>query len=203
MTIQLYQNDLPEHLAFKDSIAIDTETLGLNPFRDRLCLVQISGGDGSVHIVRFDGTDYSAPHLKKLLGDPGIEKIFHYARFDIAILKRYLNIDCAPVFCTKVASRLVRTYTDRHGLKDVVKEFCGIDLDKQQQSSDWAADCLSEAQLNYAANDVLYLHQVRAGLIERLNRENRMDLARACFAFLPARAALDLAGWDDVDIFSH
>ena len=203
MTIHLYKNDLPDSLDLGDSVAIDTETLGLNPLRDRLCLVQLSSGDGEAHIVQMDGEDYSAPNLKKLLEDENIEKIFHFARFDVAVMRHYLNAECTPVFCTKIASKLTRTYTDRHGLKDVVREFCNTELDKQQQSSDWAAKDLSEQQLKYAASDVLYLHQVRDGLIERLKREDRMGLAKSCFDFLPTRAALDLKGWAETDIFSH
>ncbi|MAQ71712.1 MAG: ribonuclease D [Alphaproteobacteria bacterium] len=203
MTVQIHKNDLPDGLDFGKSVAIDTETLGLNPLRDRLCLVQLSAGDGTVHIVQMDGEDYSAPNLKKLLEDKSVEKIFHFARFDVAVMKHYLGADCSPVFCTKIASKLTRTYTDRHGLKDVVREFCNTELDKQQQSSDWAAEELTEQQIKYAASDVLYLHKVRDGLIARLEREGRTNLAKNCFEFLPTRAELDLSGWAETDIFSH
>ena len=201
--IHVYENDLPDTLKFDGAIAVDTETMGLNPHRDRLCLVQISGGDGEAHLVKFDGRNYAAPNLKALLSNKDHEKIFHFARFDIGVLRAYLQIDCAPVFCTKIASRLCRTYTDKHGLKEVVREITGKDLDKQQQSSDWGADELSKQQQIYAANDVLYLHEVRDALAQRLEREGRMNMARACFSFLPARAALDLTGWPDTDIFAH
>ncbi|MGE4313569.1 MAG: ribonuclease D [Pseudobdellovibrionaceae bacterium] len=203
MSITLYKNDLPANLDLGNVIAVDTETLGLNPLRDRLCLVQISSGDGNAHLVQFDGTNYDAPNLKKLLSNPKVKKIFHFARFDIAALYQYLDVIATPLFCTKIASKLTRTYTDRHGLRDVVREFTGIELDKQQQSSDWAAPQLSEQQQIYAANDVLYLHQVWQGMEERLLREKRLDYARACFEFVPTRAMLDLNGWAEADIFQH
>lgn len=201
--ITLHKGDLPDGLSFGDSVAIDSETLGLKPHRDRLCVVQLSAGDGSAHLVQFDGSDYSAPRLKALLGDARVLKIFHYARFDIAVLSKYLGVMAAPVFCTKIASKLVRTYTDRHGLKDVVSELAGVELSKQQQSSDWAAQDLSPAQLAYAASDVLHLHTVQRRLAAMLAREGRSELAEACFRFLPAQAELDLAGFGDLDIFSH
>ena len=203
MKIKLHQNDLPDGLNLGPVVAIDTETLGLNPFRDRLCLAQLSAGDGVCHAVQFAAGNYAAPNLKKLLGDPGTTKLFHFARFDIAMFRRYLNVECKPVYCTKIASKLVRTYTDRHGLKDLVRELLGVELSKEQQSSDWGARELSEKQLSYAANDVAYLHQLKAALDGMLAREGRTQLAKACFDFLPSRADLDLAGWDDVDIFAH
>lgn len=204
MTIYLHQNDLPDDLAFGSSVAIDTETMGLNLVRDRLCLVQLSFGDGDAHLVRFPvGSDYQAPNLRRLLSDPAITKIFHFGRFDIASIEAYMGISCAPVYCTKIASRLVRTFTDRHSLKELCKEILGVELSKQQQSSDWGAATLSEDQQLYAANDVLYLHRLKEQLDVMLTREGRMDLAEACFAFLPARAKLDLAGWPEVDIFAH
>lgn len=201
--ITLHKGDLPEGLSFGKSVAVDSETLGLKPHRDRLCVVQLSSGDGTAHLVQFDGSDYSAPRLKALLADQSVLKIFHYARFDIAILSKYLSVMTTPIFCTKIASKLVRTYTDRHGLKDVVSELAGVELSKQQQSSDWAAKELSQAQLNYAASDVLYLHTVHQRLTEMLRRDGRGEMAEVCFRFLPARAELDLAGFDDLDIFSH
>lgn len=203
MTISLHKGDLPAGLDFGNAVAVDTETLGLNPHRDRLCLVQLSSGDGSAHLVQLRKDNYSAPNLKALLGDPNVEKIFHFARFDIATLSKYLGISCAPVFCTKIASKLTRTYTDRHGLKDLCREMLGVDMSKQQQSSDWGAEDLSDAQQQYAASDVLHLHALKALLETRLERENRAEAAAACFSFLPTRAALDLAGWPDEDIFSH
>jgi ribonuclease D len=199
----LHRGDLPEGLTFKSAVAIDTETLGLKPHRDRLCLVQISGGDGTSHLVQFDGKDWSAPRLKALLTDPGITKIFHFARFDVAVLKHYLGVDTGPIYCTKIASKLARTYTDRHGLKDLCAELLGVELSKQQQSSDWAAEKLSPEQLAYAASDVLHLHRLKAALDAMLARQGRTELAEACFRFLPTRAQLDLAGFEDVDILSH
>jgi ribonuclease D len=202
-SITLSKNDLPAGLAFGPSVAVDTETLGLNVNRDRLCLVQLSGGDGSAHLVQFDGSDYAAPHLKALLTDPSIVKIFHYARFDIAVLEKNLGVVTAPIYCTKIASKLVRTYTDRHGLKDLVGELVGIELSKQQQSSDWAARDLTQQQLAYAASDVLHLHALKAKLDAMLVREGRQAFADAAFGFLTTRAKLDLAGFGEEDIFSH
>jgi len=203
MTVHLHKNDLPDGLDFGSAIAVDTETQGLSLVRDKLCLVQLSAGDGDAHIVQMNRSSYDAPNLKKLMADPNVTKIFHFARFDVAMMMRDLGVTVAPVFCTKIASGLVRTYTDRHGLKDLTKELINVDLSKQQQSSDWAADELTEAQLNYAASDVLYLHQLKTILSARLMREGRWDIAQGCFAFLPTRAQLDLKGWADVDIFSH
>ena len=199
----LHRGDLPAGLSFGTSVAIDTETLGLKPLRDRLCLVQLSAGDGNAHIVQFDGADWSAPRLKALLADPKVTKIFHFARFDVAVLERYLGVVTTPIYCTKVASKLVRTYTDRHGLKDLCGELLGIELSKQQQSSDWAADPLSPQQLAYAASDVLHLHKLKASLDVMLARQERTAYAQSCFDFLPVRAQLDLAGFDDIDVFSH
>lgn len=201
--ITLHHGDLPDGLTFESAIAIDTETQGLKPHRDRLCLVQISAGDGTAHLVQFDGSDWSAPRLKAVLTSPGLTKIFHYARFDVAVLERYLGVVTAPIYCTKIASKLARTYTDRHGLKDLCSELLQVELSKQQQSSDWAAETLSPQQLNYAASDVLHLHKLRATLDAMLFRQGRTALARACFDFLPTRARLDLAGFEDTDIFSH
>jgi len=203
MKIKLYKNDLPDGLDLGPAVAIDTETLGLNPNRDRLCLAQLSAGDNICHAVQFDAGQYAAPNLKRLLADPSVTKLFHFARFDIAMFRRYLGVVTAPIYCTKIASRLVRTYTDKHGLKDLVKELLSVDLSKEQQSSDWGAAELSERQLSYAANDVLYLHRLKTALDAMLAREGRTQLAQACFAFLPFRAELDLAGWPDTDIFSH
>jgi ribonuclease D len=203
MKIKLHKGDLPSGLALGPAVAVDTETLGLNPIRDRLCLVQLSSGDGSAHLVQFARDQYDAPNLKRLLADPAVLKLFHFARFDIAILKRNLRVMAAPVYCTRTASKLARTYTDKHGLKDLVKELLDVDLSKQQQSSDWGAPTLTEQQLAYAANDVAYLHRLKDGLDAMLKREGRMDLAQACFEFLPARAELDLAGWSEGDIFAH
>ncbi len=204
MTIYLHQNDLPSSLAFGSSVAIDTETMGLNLTRDRLCLIQLSFGDGDAHLVRFSkGSDYAAPNLRRLLSDTKIEKLFHFGRFDIASIRAYMGITCSPAYCTKTASRLVRTFTDRHSLKDLCRDLLGVELNKQQQSSDWGADTLNEDQKIYAANDVLYLHKLKVKLDEMLVREGRMELARACFDFLPARAELDILGWPDFDIFAH
>ena len=203
MSLHLHQNDLPAGLDFGASVAIDTETMGLNLARDRLCLAQLSSGDGTAHMVQFSDGAYQAPNLAALLADPKVTKIFHYARFDLAVLTRHLNAACQPVYCTKVASKLVRTFTDRHGLKDLCKELLGVEISKQQQSSDWGAAKLSKDQLRYAASDVLYLHRLRDHLDQMLAREGRTALAQACFEFLPARAALDLAGWNDQDIFAH
>ena len=201
-SVSLHKGDLPSGLDFGDSVAIDTETLGLVPRRDRLCVVQLSRGDGSAHVVQIAPGQKQAPNLVKLLADPKITKLFHFARFDIAVLYSAFGTMAAPLYCTKIASKLVRTYTDRHGLKDLVRELLGIDLSKQQQSSDWAAETLSEAQITYAASDVLHLHALRDKLDVMLMREGRSDFAAACFAFLPTRAKLDLSGWE-ADIFSH
>jgi len=203
MTIRLHKGDLPASVSYGDSVAIDTETLGLNPHRDRLCLVQLSGGDGNADLVQIAPGQKEAPNLTRLLGDPSVTKIFHFARFDIAVLSHAFGVMPEPIFCTKIASKLTRTYTDRHGLKDLVRELLDIDLSKQQQSSDWASEQLSEAQLAYAASDVLHLHALRRKLEDRLRREGRTELAAACFRFLPARARLDLAGWPEEDIFAH
>ncbi len=205
--IHLHRGDLPADVDFGDRVAVDTETQGLNPHRDRLCLVQLSAGDGECHLVQFppdpDGVSYAAPNLKALLTDGRVTKIFHYARFDVAVIKKYLGVHCAPVYCTKIASKLVRTYTDGHGLKNLCRELLGVDLSKEQQSSDWAADALSDKQLQYAANDVLYLHAIQERLQDMLIREDRVEIAEACFGFLPHRAELDLLGWGEEDIFSH
>jgi ribonuclease D len=201
--IELHKNDLPADLAFSGSIAVDTETLGLRPHRDRLCVVQLSAGDGSAHLVQFDGREWAAPRLKALLSDPSVLKIFHFARFDLAVLAQYLKVVPEPVYCTKIASKLARTYTDRHGLKDLCTELLGIDLSKQQQSSDWGADKLTDQQKHYAASDVVHLHALKAKLDAMLQREGRTAMAEACFRFLPARAGLDLAGFEDTDIFAH
>ena len=203
MAIRLHKGDLPASANFGDSVAIDTETLGLQPHRDRLCVVQLSAGDGSADVVQIARGQTSAPNLQKLLADRAVTKIFHFGRFDIAVLHKAFGVEIRPVYCTKIASKLTRTYTDRHGLKDLVRELLGIDLSKQQQSSDWAADTLSEAQLAYAASDVLHLHALRARLDAMLAREGRAEIARACFGFLPDRAKLDLMGWPENDIFSH
>ncbi len=203
MTIRVHKGDLPDLSAYGDSVAIDTETLGLNPHRDRLCVVQLSPGDGTADVVQIAQGQSRAPNIEKLLADPAVTKIFHFARFDVAVLEKAFGVVTRPIYCTKIASKLTRTYTDRHGLKDLVKELLGFDLSKQQQSSDWGADTLSEAQLAYAASDVLHLHQLRARLDEMLAREDRTALAAACFDFLPTRARLDLAGWAEQDIFSH
>jgi ribonuclease D len=184
-------------------VAVDSETMGLNPGRDRLCVVQLSAGDGAAHLVQFAPGDYAAPNLRRLLGDPARLKLFHYARFDVAVIRRHLGVLCRPVYCTKIASKLARTYTDRHGLKDLVREVLGIELDKTEQSSDWGAASLSETQQRYAARDVLHLHALRSRLDAMLAREERTALAQACFDFLPVRAELDLAGWPDQDIFAH
>jgi ribonuclease D len=202
-SIELHKGDLPDGASFGDSVAVDTETQGLNPLRDRLCVIQLSAGDGVCHLVQFAADDYDAPNLRALLSDTSVSKIFHFARFDVAIIKRYLGVNVAPLFCTKIASKLVRTYTDRHGLKDVTRELLNIELSKEQQSSDWAAAELSPEQLKYAAADVLNLHDIRAQLQMMLEREDRMALAEACFEFLATRAELDLGGWSETDIFAH
>ena len=203
MTVRLHRGDLPDLSRYGREVAIDTETMGLDPHRDRLCVVQLSPGDGSADVVQLPADVRSAPNLEKLLSDSGVTKIFHYARFDMAVLKHRFGVVAGPVYCTKIASRLVRTYTDRHGLKDLVRELVNVDLSKQQQSSDWGAEKISEAQLEYAAADVLYLHDVKRHLDLMLRREGRMPLAEACFAFLPTRIELDLMGWEETDIFAH
>ncbi|WP_374271910.1 ribonuclease D [Paenirhodobacter enshiensis] len=204
MSIHLHMNDLPEGLSLGPIVAIDTETMGLDPRRDRLCLVQLSAGDGHAHLVKIARGQTEAPNLCRLLADPATEKLFHFARFDVAMLYRTFGVLTAPVFCTKIASKMVRTFTDRHGLKYLLHDLVGVDISKQQQTSDWGAETLSQAQMEYAASDVLYLHKARAALVERLAREGRTDLAQACFDFLPARAQLDLMGWEEPnDIFHH
>ena len=203
MTIRLHRGDLPDISRYTHSVAIDTETLGLNPHRDRLCVVQLSNGEGTADVVQIPAGHTDAPNLKKLLGDPAVTKIFHFARFDLAVLYHTFGVMPQPVYCTKIVSRLVRTYTDRHGLKDLTREVLGIDLSKQQQSSDWGAQTLTDAQLTYAASDVLHLHALREKLDAMLARESRTELAEACFRFLPARAKLDLQGWENEDIFAH
>lgn len=201
--IHLHHNDLPEGLTFSGALAVDSEAMGLNPRRDRLCVVQLSGGDGICHLVKFDQGVTDAPNLKRLMEDPALVKIFHYARFDIMLLKYALDIDVAPLFCTKVASKLARTYTPNHGYKDVCRELAGVEISKEQQSSDWGAQELTQDQMMYAATDVLHLHEVREKLIAMLKREGRLDLAEQCFDFLPTRARLDIDGWFDEDIFAH
>lgn len=203
MSIELHQGDLPDGIDFGDSVAVDTETMGLDPHRDRLCLVQLSAGDGNCHLVKIPAENRNAPNLMRLLSDANVLKLFHFARFDIAALRNGLGVDCAPIYCTKIASRLVRTYTDRHGLKDLCRELLDVDLSKQQQSSDWGAAQLSDAQRAYAASDVLHLHALKKRLDNMLRREGRMHLAAAAFGFLPIRAELDLKGWPDQDIFAH
>lgn len=202
-TIRYHEGDLPNLDRYGADVAIDTETLGLNPHRDRLCVVQLSPGDGTADVVQIRKNQTSAPNLVKLLTDPDVTKIFHFARFDVAVLYHAFGVVTQPIYCTKIASKLTRTYTDRHGLKDICREFLGVDLSKQQQSSDWAAETLTQAQLAYAASDVLHLHALKEKLDQRLAREERTDLARACFDFLPTRAKLDLAGWPETDIFAH
>jgi ribonuclease D len=207
-TVHLHPHDLPDGLLFGSAVAVDTETMGLNPHRDRLCLVQLSAGDGQAHLVQLvpvalGGRGYDCPNLKRLLGDPGVVKLMHFARFDVAVLQHFLGITVAPVKCTKIAARLVRTFTDRHGLKDLCKELLGVELSKQQQTSDWGAVSLTAEQLAYAASDVLHLHALWARLEALLIRESRMELAEACFAFLPTRARLDLLGYEEPDIFHH
>ncbi|MBR9766193.1 MAG: ribonuclease D [Rhodobacteraceae bacterium] len=203
MTNHLYQNDLPDGLDLGPVVAIDCETMGLNPHRDRLCVIQMSGGDGHSHIVQVARGQTEAPNLCRMLEDPEVLKLFHFGRFDIAAMYNAFGALAAPVYCTKIASRLVRTYTDRHGLKNLTQELIGVDISKQQQMSDWGAAELTDAQLDYAASDVLYLHQLREKLDARLAREGRTEIARACFDFLPTRARLDLAGWPEIDIFAH
>ena len=203
MTVYYHRGDLPEGALTGSIIAVDTETMGLNPLRDRLCVVQLSSGDGHAHVVHFPTPHYHAPVLAALMADPSVTKLFHFARFDVAIIRQYLGVRCEPIWCTKLASRLTRTNTDRHGLKDLCKELTGIDLSKQQQTSDWGAPELTTEQLAYAASDVLYLHQIKDRLEVLLDREGRRELAEACFRFLPDRAMLDLAGWSEIDIFAH
>jgi ribonuclease D len=199
----LYKGDLPDGLDLGPIVAIDCETMGLHPHRDRLCLVQMSGGDGHAHMVQVSQGQTSAPNLEAMLANPDVLKLFHFGRFDIAALQNAFGVQTAPVYCTKIASKLIRTYTDRHGLKHLLQELLGVDISKQQQSSDWGTENLSDAQLDYAASDVLYLHKLREELNTRLAREGRTDLAQTCFDFLPTRAALDLAGWPEIDIFAH
>ena len=203
MSIHLHHHDLPDDLDLGETVAVDCEAMGLVPGRDRLCLVQLSAGDGTAHLVQVHPGQTEAPNLVRLLTDPATLKLFHYGRFDIALLLQTFGALTAPVYCTKIASKLVRTYTDRHGLKNLCQELLDIDLSKQQQSSDWGAETLSEAQQAYAASDVLYLHRLRMALDARLSREGRSDLAQACFDFLPTRARLDIAGWPEIDVFSH
>lgn len=204
MTITVYQGDLPGELDLGPVVAVDTETMGLRTLRDRLCVVQLSSGDGNAHLVQFRaGAGYKAPNLKRILENASVMKLFHFARFDLAALKQYLGADTGPVYCTRTASRLVRTFTDRHGLKDLCRDLIGVEISKQEQSSDWGAPTLTEAQQRYAASDVLHLHQLKSVLDTMLAREGRTALAQACFDFLPARAALDLAGWPEDDIFAH
>ncbi|NHQ73093.1 ribonuclease D [Roseovarius gahaiensis] len=203
MTNYLYKNDLPADLDLGPVVAIDCETMGLNPHRDRLCVIQMSGGDGNAHLVQVEKGQTEAPSLKAMLENPDILKLFHFGRFDIAAMHNTFGALAAPVYCTKIASKLVRTYTDRHGLKNLLQELLGVDVSKQQQSSDWGAPELTKAQLEYAASDVLYLHRLRDELDRMLAREGRVEMARACFDFLPMRASLDLAGWPEIDIFAH
>ena len=203
MTVRLHQGDLPDLSRYGREVAVDTETMGLDPRRDRLCVVQLSPGDGSADVVQIPADLEDAPNLRTLFTDPAVTKIFHYARFDIAALKHRFGFVTGPVYCTKIASRLVRTYTDRHGLKDLARELLNIDLSKQQQSSDWGAEKISDAQVEYAASDVLHLHDLKRHLDRMLQREGRMALAEACFGFLPTRIDLDLAGWSEIDIFAH
>ena len=203
VTIHFYQDDIPSELDFGASIAIDTETQGLNLQRDRLCLIQLSSGNGDAHLVQFEKKKYNAPNLRKLLSDKKTLKIFHFARFDLAAIKMYLEIQCAPVFCTRISSRLTRTYTDKHGLKDICSELIGVEISKQQQQSDWASSELSQNQREYAASDVLYLHQLKDVLEHRLKRENRLEIARGCFDFLKYQVDLDIQGWGEQNIFAH
>jgi ribonuclease D len=203
MTITLHKGDLPAGLSFGSSIAVDTEAMGLNNLRDRLCLVQLSAGDGNAHLVQFEAGQYDCPNLKKLLGDDKVTKIFHFARFDVSIIQHYLGIQCRPLYCTKIASTLSRTYTDRHSLRELCRELLGVELNKQQQSSDWGQKTLTEDQKTYAANDVLHLHALKAKLDVMLAREGRMELAQSVIDFIPVRATLDLEGWPELDIFAH
>lgn len=203
MTVHYHKGDLPAEVDLGPLVAVDTETLGLSLTRDMLCVVQLSAGDGDAHVVQMVRPDYDCPNLKRVLADTNVEKILHFARFDVAMVEKYLGVTMAPIFCTKIASKLARTYTDRHGLKDVTRELVGADMNKQQQSSDWGAIELSQAQLDYAASDVLHLHKLRDALSMMLEREGRLDLAKACFDFMPTRARLDLEGWPEIDIFAH
>ncbi len=203
MAVTLHEGDLPDGLDLGAAVAVDTETMGLKPRRDRLCLAQLSAGDGDAHLVRFAPGAYDAPNLKAVLSDESITKLFHFARFDVAMIERYLGVVAQPLYCTKIASKLARTFTDRHGLRDLCRDLLGIDLAKEQQMSDWGSDDLTERQLAYAASDVLHLHDIRARLDEMLARESRAEFAEACFRFVPMRARLDLGGWDDMDIFAH
>ena len=203
MTVHFHEGDLPNGLDLGPEVAVDSETMGLRFRRDPLCVVQLSAGDGDAHVVRMSRPGYDCPNLKRLLTDPGVLKLFHFGRFDIGMFQLHLGVETRPVYCTKIASKLARTYTDRHGLKDVVRELVGVDLSKAQQSSDWGAAELSPAQLDYAASDVLYLHAAKIRLDQMLAREGRAELARKCFDFLPTRSALDLAGWDEMDVFAH
>jgi len=203
MAVTLHEGDLPDGLDLGPAVAVDTETMGLKPRRDRLCLAQLSAGDGDAHLVRFAPGAYDAPNLKAMLSDDGVTKLFHFARFDVAMIERYLGVVSQPLYCTKIASKIARTFTDRHGLRDLCRDLLGIDLAKEQQMSDWGASELSERQLAYAASDVLHLHDLRTRLDEMLAREGRSELAEACFKFVPMRARLDLGGWDDIDIFAH
>ncbi len=203
MANHLYKRDLPDGLDLGPVVAIDCETMGLNPHRDRLCVVQMSSGDGDAHLVQVEKGQTSAPNLEKMLADPNVLKLFHFGRFDIAALLNAFGVVTAPVYCTKIASKLIRTYTDRHGLKNLLEQLLKVDISKQQQMSDWGAEELTAAQLDYAASDVLYLHRLRDELDQRLAREGRTDMAQACFDFLPMRAQLDLAGWPEIDIFAH
>jgi len=203
MVNNLYKDDLPENLNLGDVVAVDSETMGLNTYRDRLCVVQLSSGDGNAHLVQFDRKNFAAPRLRALMADSGVLKIFHFARFDVAAFLYWLDVETTPIYCTKIASKLCRTYTDRHGLKDLTRELLSVDMSKQQQSSDWGAGDLTEAQIDYAASDVLHLHALRDKLDVMLAREGRSKIAQDCFDFLPKRAALDLAGWPETDIFAH
>ena len=203
VNIHLHQTDLPDGIDFGGSVAVDSETMGLKLSRDRLCLVQLSSGDGTCHLVQFKDGNFDAPNLRALFTNQNVTKIFHFARFDLAAIERYLGVTCNPVYCTKIASKLIRTYTDRHGLKELCKELLGVDISKQQQSSDWGASDLSQDQLKYAASDVLYLHRMVEILDQRLAREGRTEMAKSCFEFLPWRAKLDIAGWEETDIFAH
>ena len=203
MTVYLHEGDLPDDLDLGPEVAVDSETMGQRYGRDPLCVVQLSAGDGDAHVVRLNRPAYDCPNLKRLMADPAVLKIFHFGRFDIAMMQLHLGVETRPVYCTKIASKLARTYTDRHGLKDVAREMAGVDLSKAQQSSDWGAAVLSQAQLEYAASDVLYLHAIKTRLDMMLEREGRFELSRKCFDFLPTRSQLDLAGWDEIDIFAH